>query len=157
MSESWRNGLFSGVCGGSCGVCMAAWCCSPCLYGRTTQRLKRFPDDNTEEFSNCTGDCWLFCCIGQVGFAWILAMMRRGEIRNRFNIEGGSFEDCLLACCCTPCEMSQAETELKDRAITAKAAGPGKASGYESVPQDQKMLYQTEAPPSQAYPTHSQV
>ena len=86
-------------------------------------------------------------------------MMKRGEIRERFNIEGDGFKDCLLACCCTPCEMAQAETELKDRAATAKiAGGAGSKIGYESVPQDQKMMYQAPAPPAaQAYPQHPQV
>lgn len=115
-------------------------------------RINTLPQN---ELSNCTGDCWLFCCLGQVGFAWVLAMMKRGEIRDRFNIDGDGFKDCLSACCCTPCEMAQAETEVKDRAATAKIAGGGSKVGYESVPQDQKMMYQ--APAAQAYPQHPQV
>lgn len=87
-------------------------------------------------------------------------MMKRGEIRSKCNIEGTGVKDCLLAACCTPCEMAQAETELKDRAASAKLL-PTTANeklGYESVPQDQKMIYQSPAPPvQQAYPQHPQV
>jgi Cys-rich protein (TIGR01571 family) len=43
----------------------------------------------------------------------------RGNIRDRYRIEGGGCGDCMSAWCCTPCELTQEsrELELEEKAL----------------------------------------
>jgi len=71
--------------------------------------------------------------------------MKRGEIRDRFGIEGNGCTDCLVSCFCQPCSLAQMNMELKERAATGGM--PPAAQGY--VQQQQPgMDYK---PPPQGY------
>lgn len=56
-------------------------------------------------FSKC-GLFALVACITGGGQA-ILACLQRGKIRRRLNINGNGCTDCLAACCCMPCALTQ--------------------------------------------------
>lgn len=38
-------------------------------------------------------------------------MFGRSEIRRKYNLTGNSCTDCLCACCCAPCDLTQQEKE----------------------------------------------
>src|SRR5689334_19736482 len=42
-------------------------------------------------------------------------MMQRGEIRQKYGLKGNGCTDCLMACCCTPCDLTQQDKEVKTR------------------------------------------
>jgi Cys-rich protein (TIGR01571 family) len=42
-----------------------------------------------------------------------LQMGNRSGIRARYQIDGSGCGDCLTACCCTPCELTQGSRELE--------------------------------------------
>lgn len=37
----------------------------------------------------------------------------REELRERYNIRGGTFGDCLSSCCCRPCTLTQERREIE--------------------------------------------
>eukprot|EP00093_Oithona_nana_P014274 14274.XXX_858251_857478_1 [CDS] Oithona nana genome sequencing. len=45
----------------------------------------------------------------------IPAFMLRGKVRDRYNIDGSTGEDCMCAWCCGPCVGCQMANELDDR------------------------------------------
>lgn len=91
----WRNGLFSGICGAdNAGLCLGSWFCSPCLYGQTTARLEQFPNPESPDFVG--GNCFLMYAAGCCGFNWVVALMKRKEIREKFGIIGNTGVDCLV-------------------------------------------------------------
>lgn len=42
-------------------------------------------------------------------------MMQRGEIRQKYGLKGNGCTDCLMACCCMPCDLTQQDKEVKTR------------------------------------------
>lgn len=48
----------------------------------------------------------------------------RGNLRNRYRIEGGGCGDCCTAWCCAPCELTQEsrELELEERSMVVVKA-----------------------------------
>lgn len=46
---------------------------------------------------------------------WIIQMMQRGEIRKRYGLSGNGCTDCLMACCCGPCDLVQQDKEIEAR------------------------------------------
>lgn len=95
--EDWHNGICSHVCGGDCGTCWAAWCCSCFLFGRTAQRMKYFPSTNKDQFELFNGNCALYCLSGYIGMNWIPQMLKRGEFRDSHSIKGNACTDCLVS------------------------------------------------------------
>lgn len=92
----WRNGLFSGICGAdNAGLCLGSWFCSPCLYGQTTARLEQFPNPESPDFVG--GNCFLMYAAGCCGFNWVVALMKRKEVREKFGIIGNTGMDCLVS------------------------------------------------------------
>ena len=51
---------------------------------------------------------------------------QRGETRSRYRIKGSGVNDCLAACCCTPCELTQQsrELDLEERALLGNFPQP---------------------------------
>lgn len=47
---------------------------------------------------------------------WIPLMMKRGEIRKRFNIEGSGCSDCFSSYCCPCCTLIQNDKEIESQA-----------------------------------------
>lgn len=57
--------------------------------------------------------CCLYYLTAQVGFHWVLLMIRRGEIRQRFGIEGSGVSDCCSSYWCPCCVIVQQEKEIE--------------------------------------------
>ena len=57
------------------------------------------------------------------GFSWILQCLKRGDMRDRYGIQGSSVEDCLGAMCCPCCGLVQEEKESLIRTQEAPAQG----------------------------------
>jgi Cys-rich protein (TIGR01571 family) len=78
-------------------------------------------------YSAVNTDCLLMAGIHCfTGCGWVLAMMKRGEIRERFGIKGGGMGDCCTSYWCMCCALIQQEKEVKQRL----GAGPI-AQGYQ--------------------------
>ncbi|KXT11287.1 hypothetical protein AC579_1671 [Pseudocercospora musae] len=153
MADDWHNALCSQVCGGDCGTCMGSWFCSPCLFGRSWQRLEQFPNQNKEDFSNCSSGCWIFCGASCFHFGWLATLLKRMELRERFGIQGNGCTDCLVSYFCTPCTLAQMETELKDRAASAQGGRGTQDAGY--VAPSDNMTYQPPSEKTAAHTNHS--
>jgi hypothetical protein len=46
---------------------------------------------------------------------WIIQMKQRGKVRQEYGLKGNGCTDCLMACCCTPCDLMQQDKEVKQR------------------------------------------
>ncbi|ESK88951.1 hypothetical protein Moror_13173 [Moniliophthora roreri MCA 2997] len=112
--RDWSVGLCS--CGDEDGGCFYAWCCPCIVHGQNKQRFEHLQRNNSpdpEGGSTCGGDCWLHCCLTCFGFGWVLQMMNRTNVRERYGIEGGFCGDLCTALCCTPCELAQERIEIQ--------------------------------------------
>lgn len=112
--RDWSYGLFD--CTSECGTCCwAAWC--PCVvYGKNKKRIQHLQSQGTplpgggERFND---DCCIHGCLTIPGYAWILQIGTRADIRARYSIRGGTMGDCLTSCCCTPCSLTQERREIE--------------------------------------------
>ncbi|KAH7113561.1 PLAC8 family-domain-containing protein, partial [Dactylonectria macrodidyma] len=127
--EEWSNSLFS--CG-PCNTCLLSTFLPCTLLGRTSSRMR---DPTMQAAESCNRDCWLFCCIQCVtGCGWIYAMMKRREIRERFQIKGSCMDDYCASYWCYCCALIQQDEEVKAR----HARGPI-TQGYQSVRERMEM------------------
>ena len=103
--KGWSFGLFDGCCnGGAKHFCMR-WYCGSCMYGRA---LSLAVDAN----------CCLCCFCGSYALPCC-----RGKIREKYNIEGGSFIlDCVKCLFCGICTVQQIIHEVNSR--EGKHIGP---------------------------------
>jgi hypothetical protein len=51
--------------------------------------------------------------LGCLGINFVLAMISRGDMRTRYNLEGDQLKDCLCAFCCLPCDLIQQDKETQ--------------------------------------------
>lgn len=111
--QEFRTGLFD--CFTDIQTCLCATCCSPCLFHRTYHVINR-PDPNViNEDEWVGGTCAAFCLSGAccgIG-AWMWSFLRRGAIREKYNINGNTRTDLLLTCCCAPCTIAQEDIEVR--------------------------------------------
>lgn len=148
---------------------MGSWFCTPCLYGRASQRLDIYPTNDTEQIDTCDTNCWLFCITANFGVWWVPMMIKRAAMREHLNIEGDMCRDAMVSfpnhsvserkltaesqvsMCCTPCGVAQMNTEMKDRAEKAMLLPQ---HGYQSHPQGMAYQQQPYPPPQpqQHYP-----
>ena len=61
------------------------------------------------------------------------ALLKRGEIRERYNIQGSGCSDCCVSFWCSCCAVIQQDNEVKIRQQNAAAAGPVQ-QGYQPQP-----------------------
>lgn len=79
---------------------MGAWFCTPCLYGRASQRLYIFPSNDENRLHTCDPDCWLFFIAAiTCGVQFFPMMFKRQQLRKTFNIEGNLCTDCVVSLC----------------------------------------------------------
>ena len=99
---SFQHGLFA--CFDSCGTCcLGTWC--PCiLFGRSRARLQN-PQLKRGDLPYCSPSCCGYACVLIVcpPFQCLFGWMQRGDVRARYDIEGGGCGDCLAHFCCDCC------------------------------------------------------
>ncbi|ORY14045.1 PLAC8 family-domain-containing protein [Clohesyomyces aquaticus] len=109
--EDWHHSGSS--CCSPFGTCMLSWCC-PCItYGRAHHRIKS--DGNMQGYSACNLHCMAYTGLGCLGLSFILPMIQRGDMRAKYHLTGNGCKDCLCACCCAPCDLTQQDKESKFR------------------------------------------
>ncbi|KIJ22924.1 hypothetical protein M422DRAFT_196528 [Sphaerobolus stellatus SS14] len=118
--REWSHDFFD--CFGDVGTCCLAYFLPCVAYGQNRSRLRHLQDKGTPHphgGDSCTGACCGHACLLYCGFYWILQMNLRGEVRRRYNIDGGGCGDCMAALCCHPCELTQdsREIELEERSL----------------------------------------
>lgn len=112
--QEFETGLFD--CFAHIPTCLLSWCCGPCLFHRTYHVLNRQPDQFPEdEFvgGTCLSFCGVSCITGIGGCVW--ATLRRGAIREKYNLKGSTRMDAALTCCCAPCTIAQEDIEVRKR------------------------------------------
>ncbi|KAI1276767.1 PLAC8 family-domain-containing protein [Xylaria sp. FL0933] len=108
--REWQTGICS--CG-PCSSCLLAWCLPCILLGRTSERIR---DPTMETADMLNSDCLIHGAISCfTGCGWIYAMLKRGEIRERYGIEGSGCGDCCVSFWCSCCALIQQDNEVKIR------------------------------------------
>ncbi|PYH80644.1 hypothetical protein BO82DRAFT_355362 [Aspergillus uvarum CBS 121591] len=83
QNRGWNYSLCDCFSPGS--LCLTSWCL-PCLtFGKTQARIH---DPTLQNFSHINTECAIFTCLGLGVSQWIIQTIRRGEMRERFGIEG---------------------------------------------------------------------
>ena len=83
-----------------------------------------------------------------MGFAWIMPLLNRGEVRAKYNLTGNDCKDCLCACCCAPCDLMQQDKEVAHREQGKPLLDqPGRADAMNYKPQwQQQHQFQQQQP-----------
>ncbi|KAH8085981.1 PLAC8-domain-containing protein, partial [Cristinia sonorae] len=114
-SRPWSHGLFS--CFGDCSTCLTAWCCPCIVWGQNKTRLEhleRTGQPHPDGGESCGSDCMLHLLLDVCGgWGWVLAVVSRGDSRERYSIEGNAFKDFFAAWCCHACELTQESREIE--------------------------------------------
>ncbi|KAL4934278.1 PLAC8 family protein [Aspergillus undulatus] len=111
MSNEWNNSVWS--CCSPFKACCLSCCCTCLIYGQQSERME---DPALKEGSYVNGDCCLFTLASFCSLHWVLLMMKRRDMREKFGIKGSVGKDCLLSCCCTCCVLVQHDKELDTQA-----------------------------------------
>ncbi|KAL4914913.1 PLAC8 family-domain-containing protein [Aspergillus aurantiobrunneus] len=119
MSNEWSNSVWD--CCSPAKTCFMGWCCPCLLHGRVSERLE---DPALKQGDYANGECCLFVLANYCGLAWVLVMMKRRDMREKFGIKGSVGEDCIISCCCPCCVLVQHEKELDAQATRFQDA-PG--------------------------------
>ncbi|KAK6860747.1 hypothetical protein PG995_004383 [Apiospora arundinis] len=106
----WKAGL----CNCSpCESCLLGSCLPCLLVGKTADRM-RDPTMATSDLMN--SECMIHGLLTWfTGCGWIYAMMKRTEIRDRFEIPGSAMGDCCTSYWCPCCAVIQQDNEVKAR------------------------------------------
>ncbi|KAL5476751.1 hypothetical protein ACEPAI_2937 [Sanghuangporus weigelae] len=124
--REWSHGCSE--CFDDCGTCFFGWCCPCMLYSQIQTRYNHLESRGTphpDGGDSCGGDCFLHCLLTScLSAGWVLQIGQRQSVRQRYRIRGDGCGDCMLAWCCTPCELTQAsrELELEERTFIGAAA-----------------------------------
>ncbi|RWA05904.1 hypothetical protein EKO27_g9200 [Xylaria grammica] len=106
----WQTGICS--CG-PCSSCLLAWCLPCILLGQTSERIR---DPSMQSADLLNSDCFLHGAINCfTGCGWIYALLKRGEIRERYGIKGSGCGDCCVSFWCSCCALIQQDNEVKIR------------------------------------------
>ncbi|GKZ16792.1 hypothetical protein AbraIFM66951_005625 [Aspergillus brasiliensis] len=124
--QEWSSSFWD--CCSPCGTCFLAACCPCCIHGRTSSRLD---DPTLKDDSMMNGGCCLYLLLSYCGLNFIPLMTKRGQIREKFGLEGSGCGDCMRACCCPCCTLMQHEKELESRAALLEGANGG-GQGYKA-------------------------
>ncbi|RHZ61013.1 hypothetical protein CDV55_101455 [Aspergillus turcosus] len=109
-SHGWSSSIWD--CFSPTETCLVGWCAPCCLFGKTQSRLQ---DPALKEHSYINGDCSLYALSSYCGLYWVLLMIKRGQLRERFGIQGSAFEDCWQSYLCPCCTLVQNEKEVEAR------------------------------------------
>ncbi|KAI2465880.1 PLAC8-domain-containing protein [Annulohypoxylon bovei var. microspora] len=119
----------AGLCNCSpCTSCLLATCLPCILLGQTSERIR---DPSMQSADMMNSDCMIHGLINCfTGCGWIYALMKRGEIRERYQIQGSGFNDCCVSFWCSCCALIQQDNEVKMRQRNSQPI----AQGYQSQP-----------------------
>lgn len=101
---------------------------SPCIFGRANVLMARKPNQDPEAMAShwtgylnqsCLGFMCLAACTHGIGNV-IWHTIRRGNVRNKYNIKGNRFQDFAVSCLCAPCSLVQEDFEVLKREIQLK-------------------------------------
>ncbi|KAM0790535.1 hypothetical protein ACM66B_003405 [Microbotryomycetes sp. NB124-2] len=109
--RNWSTGLCECDFGG-----FLKSCCCPCIsYGENYERLSSLSKTGRPAADPSCGTMgWAFCAVHCfTGCAWILDLIQRGNLRERYNIQGSGGADCCTSFCCLPCSLEQQKRELQ--------------------------------------------
>ncbi|CEN62752.1 Putative DUF614 domain protein (AFU_orthologue; AFUA_5G00975) [Aspergillus calidoustus] len=122
-NKDWNYSL--GSCCSPATLCFLT-CCLPCLtFGKTQARLR---DPTLQTYDSINSECIIFGVLS-LGYAqWIIQTIRRGEMREKHQIEGSCCGDCCTAFWCGCCALVQEEKEMELRTRP-------ELTGYRSTPQ----------------------
>lgn len=85
------------------------------VVGRTSSRL-RDPSNPSPEYLN--GDCAIHGVLTLLASGWLYSMIKRTEVRERFEIPGSGCGDCCAAFWCQCCQVIQADKEVESRLVS---------------------------------------
>ncbi|PKY08988.1 PLAC8-domain-containing protein [Aspergillus campestris IBT 28561] len=122
--HEWSNSFWD--CCSPSGTCFEGFCCPCCLHGKTSSRLR---DPALKNGKSMNGDCCIYLLTAYLGFHWVPLMFKRGELRERFGIQGSGCGDCASAYFCPCCSLMQHEKEVDDQSGRMQAPG-----GYQAPP-----------------------
>ncbi|KAF2652396.1 PLAC8-domain-containing protein [Lophiostoma macrostomum CBS 122681] len=105
-------------------TCFLSWCCPCFVYGKTHYRMKN--QGNMNGYSSFNGACAASCALTTCGFGFVLPWINRSEMRSKYGLKGSGCTDCLCACCCTPCDITQQDKEAEYREKQPFMQQPGK-------------------------------
>ena len=103
----WKYGAFE--CCGDCEVLCESWWC-PCLS------QEAIAEHVGEDATNYCLASFGSICFFPPGLA-IIAMIQRGQMRQKHGIEGGAVGDFFMAFCCTCCAIVQSRRQGKDEIL----------------------------------------
>ncbi|TFK35988.1 PLAC8 family-domain-containing protein [Crucibulum laeve] len=112
--RSWSYSLFG--CFNECGICLVALCCPWSVHTRIEQRFEHLQHYNASDPEN-GGPFWTRACaaealITSMGGGWVLHMLSRREMRQRYSIRGNELWDIFVSFLCGPCELTQEAREI---------------------------------------------
>jgi len=112
--RGWSFGLFD--CFSSCETCCYA-CFCPCFaYGQNMSRLHNLKVQgvpHSKEGELFTAECLTYLAIPDDTIRGFYACIGRKKIRERYNIEGDCWKDCLCHSFCAPCAITQESREIR--------------------------------------------
>ncbi|KAJ3493707.1 hypothetical protein NLJ89_g10958 [Agrocybe chaxingu] len=114
--RGWSFDLFSCFGDGMKACCFAWWC--PCLaHAQNRRRLDHLnatglPDPHRDDLM---AEDSLLDVLVETMFAmgWVLQIVTRHNVRERYNIRGSAFRDCFTPFCCLPCDLVMNSRELR--------------------------------------------
>jgi len=112
--REWSFGLFD--CFSRCGLCCQSTFCPCVVYSKNRQRQRHLQQEGTPlPGGGETKDdhCFIFGALILTGYAWVLHINTRTEIREHYGIRGDTYGDCLTVWCCRPCSHVQERREIE--------------------------------------------
>ncbi|XP_049425038.1 cornifelin homolog B-like isoform X2 [Epinephelus fuscoguttatus] len=97
-SHEWTSGICD-CCQDLPQCCLAFWCL-PCFACKTSFEA---------------GECVCLPLLDAYGLIPPITTALRVSVRTRYGIEGTVCNDCVIACCCGPCNWCQLAREIKAR------------------------------------------
>ncbi|KAJ7459857.1 PLAC8-domain-containing protein [Mycena latifolia] len=124
--REWSNGVFD--CLADPLTCLVSWFL-PCVsYGRNRARYQALENGavSKDPMEGVIGNDTIMYGVAQCfGCGGLVGMGGRQLTRARYSIQGDGATDCLLACCCAPCSLTQESRELELEEQSLGHAGAG--------------------------------
>ncbi|KAH8674670.1 PLAC8 family-domain-containing protein, partial [Tricladium varicosporioides] len=109
--------------------------CTCILVGQNHARIHHNAGPDPDMMSGwCFGWCALTSC---TGFGWVLQLLDRQEMRQKYDLQGSSCGACCTSFCCSCCEAIQTSKEL-DYLQISQTDGGYQAHHEKMVPQPQQ-------------------